>query len=280
MKYRLICSDVDGTLIDENDQITEENLRAISHLQQEGIFFAISSGRMMKSVQLMVRYYNLASYIVCSNGAVVADKSGKVLQAIPISRNVVQRLYEIGEELNCIMGYNTMTEIVYNHLNRMEDSMYRREDYLYDGYNRQTGEHYVRILYQDGYQVPDQYGDVYKVALWANSQEQYEQLTEKIKSIQGICVTSAMKWHFEITAENVSKWSGIQFLMHYLQLSREEVVCIGDSMNDEAMVVGAGLGIGMGNGNPELLKKADYITHSNRDSGVAVAIEKCLCGEL
>lgn len=280
MKYRLICSDVDGTLVNENEQVTEENLRAISHLQQKGIYFAISTGRMMKCVQLLAQYYGIPSYKVCSNGAIVADESGKVLQAIPIPRDVAQKLYEIGEELHCIMGYNTMSEIVYNHINRMEDSMYRRSDYLYDGYNRQTGEHYVRILLQKGYQVPDQYGDSYKIALWADSQEQYDQLAEKIKSIQGICVTSAMKWHFEITSENVSKWSGIQFLMHHLQLDREEVVCIGDSMNDEAMVVGAGMGIGMGNGNPELLKKADYITRSNRESGVAYAIEKCLRGEL
>ncbi len=280
MKYRLICSDVDGTLIDENEQITEENLQAIRQLKQKGIYFAISSGRMMNSVKLLSEHYGITSYKVCSNGAVVVDECGEILQAIPVPMEVATRLYEIGKENDCIMGYNTLTEIVYNRQHHMEDSLYKRADYLYGGYDQETGEHYIKILCQEGYQVPDQHGVAYKISLWPRSQEHFDRVTEEIGKIPGICVTSAMKWHFEITAGNISKWSGIRFLMDYLHINREEVICIGDSMNDEAMVTGAGLGVCMENGHPDLKKKADYITGSHRESGVASVIWKCLDQEL
>ena len=97
MKYRLICSDVDGTLIDGNEQITEENLQAIRQLKEKGIYFAISSGRMMNSVKLLSEHYGIASYKVCSNGAVVVDERGEILQAIPVPMEVATRLYEIGK---------------------------------------------------------------------------------------------------------------------------------------------------------------------------------------
>lgn len=280
MKYRLICSDVDGTLIDGNEQITEENLQAIRQLKEKGIYFAISSGRMMNSVKLLSEHYGIASYKVCSNGAVVVDERGEILQAIPVPMEVATRLYEIGKENDCIMGYNTLTEIVYNCQHHMEGSLYKRADYLYDGYDRETGEHFIKILCEEGYQVPDQHGVAYKISLWPRTQEHFERATEEIGKISGICVTSAWKWNFEITADSISKWSGIQFLMKHLHIDREEVICIGDSMNDEAMVTGAGLGVCMENGHPDLKKKADYITGSNRKSGVASVIRKCLAEEL
>lgn len=280
MKYRLICSDVDGTLINSDEIIPEENLSAIRRLKSEGCYFAITSGRFLNAVRQMSEHFKITPYKVCSNGAVVADEDGNVLQAVAIPLDIAKQLYKVGEDNNCLMGYNTLSCAVYNRRNNMEDELYKRADELYEGYDASTGKHTIDVKYQEGYSVPFQFGDAYKISLWANDQSSYERITEELNNFSGISVTSAMQWNLEITAKNVTKWFGVQSLMKLLNITKEEVVCIGDSMNDEAMVNGAGLGVCMGNGNPKLKQEADYITDTNYNSGVAAVINKCLNNEL
>ena len=71
MKYRLVCADIDGTLVDNRGLITKQNQAAVKKLQERGIAFAICSGRMLKAVKLMARFYQMAPYLVCSNGRCV-----------------------------------------------------------------------------------------------------------------------------------------------------------------------------------------------------------------
>ena len=81
-------------------------------------------------------------------------------------------------------------------------------------------------------------------------------------------------YYTEITNENVNKWEAIKFLIEKLDIKPEEVMAIGDNMNDKEMLENAGLGIAMGNAAPYIKEFANDVTLDNDNSGVAKAIEK------
>ena len=81
-------------------------------------------------------------------------------------------------------------------------------------------------------------------------------------------------YYTEISLKNVDKWNAIQFLMKKLDIEREEVITIGDNINDKIMIENAGLGVAMGGSTPEITKIADYVTDTNNNEGVAKCLEK------
>ena len=81
-------------------------------------------------------------------------------------------------------------------------------------------------------------------------------------------------YYTEITNENVNKWSALEFLLKKLNINKEEVITIGDNVNDKEMIEEAGLGVVMGNSNPKMKEIADVIVSDNNSDGVSQAIEK------
>ena len=81
-------------------------------------------------------------------------------------------------------------------------------------------------------------------------------------------------YYTEISLANVDKWNAIEFLMQRLEISKEEIIAIGDNVNDKKMIENAGLGIAMKGSTPIVLDVANYITDTNNEDGVANALEK------
>ena len=81
-------------------------------------------------------------------------------------------------------------------------------------------------------------------------------------------------YYTEITNKNVNKWTALQELIKELGILKEDIIAIGDNVNDKEMIQNAGIGIVTGNSSPEMQKIADEIVASNNESGVAEAIYK------
>ena len=81
-------------------------------------------------------------------------------------------------------------------------------------------------------------------------------------------------YYTEITNQNVNKWTAIQFLLNKLNIKENEVMAIGDNMNDKEMIQEAGLGVVMGNSNPKMKEIADAIVADNNSEGVLEAFNK------
>ena len=81
-------------------------------------------------------------------------------------------------------------------------------------------------------------------------------------------------YYTEITNRNVNKWTALEMLLKKLKIEKEELITIGDNVNDKEMIENAGLGIVTGNASPEMKKIANKIVSSNNENGVAEAIIK------
>ena len=96
MKYKLIVSDLDGTLIASDLKISKENFKAISDIQKLGIEFTVSSGRTFYEIPKELREYHAIRYIAYSNGTAVYDKVlGRDIIENRISRECVNEVFDI-----------------------------------------------------------------------------------------------------------------------------------------------------------------------------------------
>ena len=83
-------------------------------------------------------------------------------------------------------------------------------------------------------------------------------------------------FYTEITASQVDKWKAIEYLLKKLNIKSEEVMAIGDNINDKQMIENAGLGVVMKGSTPEVLQVANVVTDTNDNEGVAKALEEYL----
>lgn len=277
MKYKLICVDIDGTLVDSYGRVTKENQEAIQRMKEKGVLFAICSGRLYYAVSMMSLYYNIPSFVICSCGAVIADTTtDEIICKRPIQKEKIRKICLIGDRYDCVIGFNKLDGVVYRGSDGVEDVLYEKTNQMY---GENVGRKMV-IEKIEEYREKIKEEDVLKISLWANSEEDYGKLCIDIQEIPDITVTTALKWNLEITEKEVTKWLGVEWLMKKYNIQREEIICIGDTMNDYEMVKNAGLGVAMANGDERLKAIADYVTESNDQSGVAKIITMCLEGKL
>ena len=130
-----------------------------------------------------------------------------------------------------------------------------------------------------------------KMTICDENKNVFQSIIRKLRKIEGIEVLDVSHmakktikqgteeitveyYYTEISMQNVDKWYAIEYLMQKLNIEKKEVIAIGDNINDKKMIQEAGLGIIMKQSTPEVRKIADYITDSNKEDGVAKALEK------
>ena len=130
-----------------------------------------------------------------------------------------------------------------------------------------------------------------KITVCDDNKTVFNYIMKKLKKINGIEVLDVSHmsrkvirqgtedipieyYYTEISLSNVDKWDAIKFLITKLEIKPEEVIAIGDNINDKKMIENAGLGVLMQGSTPVVTEVADYITDSNNDEGVAKILQK------
>ena len=133
--------------------------------------------------------------------------------------------------------------------------------------------------------------DILKIIICDENKIIFNNIIEKIKKVKDIEILDVEHmskkmikigteihpieyFYTEVTNQNANKWDSLQYLLNKLSIQENEVVCIGDNMNDKKMIENAGLGIVMKNSALEQKGIGDYVTEDNNSDGVANAIYK------
>ena len=160
--------------------------------------------------------------------------------------------------------------------------------------NKQTKLYITDNVYQ--YILEREENDYTKMTICDDNNVIFNSIIRKLRDVKGINVLDVghmtrklMKlgtevysieyYYTEITNEDTNKWNAINFLIERLGINKEEVIAIGDNVNDQTMLENAGLGVAMANSAPYIQKMGNVITDTNNDDGVAKAIEKYILSE-
>lgn len=262
--YKVVVSDIDGTLVDQNQQISEQNLKAIQQFQNEGGIFTIATGRVEQSVQPLITQLQIKYPVILYNGGKVMDYQ--------LKRVIYERHISIQFALGFVkMALNNKLNIcIYTNkgiyiLNETDTiRTYTAKDKVI-----------VQLLPSVAFLTSH---IVYKILIIdeeACFQTCYNYF-EKVP-MSDVTIIQSENTYLEILPANVSKGEALKVLMDYLNLPIQSAIAIGDHFNDIEMIKAAGVGVAVNNAIPTLKEYADAIVPSNIEHGVAKTIYKyCL----
>ena len=268
MNYKLLVLDIDGTATNSKKEVTPKTKEAVIRLQEKGIPVAIASGRPTPGVAPIAECFDFAkygSYTLSYNGARITNWKTKECiyrKTLPVS--LPKRLYQDACHFDTgIITYTTEdTSIV---CGRKVDSYIELESKVCQ----------MPIQICDG-DFPEVVSYPVTKCLLTGDPDELERIEPLIaaKYQHEAAVFRSEPFYLEIMPKNIDKAYCLSKLLHILGISKEEMVCCGDSYNDLTMIQYAGLGVAMANARECVKDVADFITLSNDEDGVAHVIEK------
>lgn len=289
--YKLIAVDLDGTMLNSYGIVTENTKNVIKNVINKGTDVIIASGRPIDSIMAIAKEIGSENYFIAGNGALVYDiKNDEVVYEKFMSKEKVLEIIKICEENS--ISYNVYTDETILATSLKYNVLYYHKENLKKEESKKTNISIVKDMYD--YVKNMNNAKFLKVTICDDIKSVFNSILKKINKIKDIEVLdvshmssktitqgteeiSIEYYYTEITCKDVDKWNAIEYLADRINVKREEVIAIGDNINDKKMIEEAGLGIAMKGSTPCVTEVADYITDTNNDDGVAKAIEKfCL----
>ncbi|MGI5891252.1 MAG: Cof-type HAD-IIB family hydrolase [Bacillota bacterium] len=261
MNIKLISMDLDGTLIEKDNHISDRNKEALEAARQKGIPVTISTGRMFRSAQKVAQQLALDVPIITYNGAYIkTSASGQVLLNQTLDKAIAQDIIIRAQEEDLTPQAFTNDTLLVAYINR------RVADYaLSAGVPAKAVGDLPAFINADVNKVLLIGEADHLTEFWHKSGERYGHKVNIVKS----------KPHYlDFINPKANKGQGLAFLAHIMKIKKEQIMAIGDSYNDIGLFEAAGLKIAMGNAVAQLKEKADYITSDCAQDGLAAAIEK------
>lgn len=285
--YKMIFLDLDGTLLNDCKEISQENINLIKRAYNEkGIICVFATGRPLEYVDEICNSYDrfFANYIIANNGAIIRDnKNGEVIYKVSITNAQLLDLK------NIFLEENADYMIVYTDKQQILREA-RNDEALKDSaiiVNKKDSE--LKHIEDTIKKNPNLSSLLCMIGGETSALENIISRLQEIKGLEtpGIgnyshkTKTYAFESKFiDVMKKGCSKKNAIYYLADKLKIKKEEIIVMGDGSNDLSMFECAGLKIAMENANEKLKEKADFITASNNDNGVAKAIQKFVFNEI
>ena len=270
MKYKLIAIDMDGTLLNSKNQISERNLSVLHRAVAEGLYVVLSTGRILRSAIYYAKSINLNNPIIACNGAIaISEGEEDIIFEKKMGMDVSKKVIQLAEENNMYYHFYDRDTFYTKELNGKNEQYYNSiEDSLKSqGIN-------LEILKEPEQTLEIERPDIYKFVFMEDDKDKLLDFREQLNNIEGINISSSWHNNVEIMKEGVSKGSGLEYLCKTLNIEKSQVVAIGDNENDIPMLQIAGLAVAMANGDDTIKKHSHVITDTNNEDGVAKVIEK------
>ncbi|MFG1934552.1 HAD family hydrolase [Mycobacterium sp. NPDC048908] len=263
----LIASDVDGTLLDDDEKITARTRDAVTAAVEAGAQFILATGRPPRWVQPVVDALGFAPMAVCANGAVIYDPSvDRIVSARTLSADVLAELAEVATRV--IPGAGLAVERVGTSAHDAATPQFvSSPGYEHAWLNPDNTE----VSIEDLLSAPAVKLLIRKAG--ARSSDMAEALAKHV-GLQGDITYSTNNGLIEIVPLGVSKATGVDELARPLGITAEGVIAFGDMPNDVPMLQWAGLGVAMGNAHPDAVAAADEVTAPNSEDGLARILER------
>ncbi|MGE2737803.1 HAD family hydrolase [Mycolicibacterium vaccae] len=267
MTPELIATDVDGTLIDDDERVTPRTRAAVSAAVDSGAHFVLATGRPPRWVGPIVDQLGFAPMAVCANGAVVYDPAAdRIVSARTLSADALAELADVAMRL--IPGVGLAVERVGRSAHDAATPQFvSSPGYEHAWLNPDNTE----VSLEDLLSAPAVKLLVRRSG--ATSAEMAEVLAGHVGSA-GDITYSTNNGLIEIVPFGISKATGIAEVATPLGISAADIVTFGDMPNDVPMLSWAGLGVAMGNAHPEAVAAADEVTVTNVEDGVARVLER------
>ena len=284
--YKLVAIDLDGTMLNQYGIVTEETKQTIEQVQKQNVEVIIASGRPIDSIKTISNEIKSDKYFISGNGAILYDiQKDEIIYENTLKKQKVLDIIKICEENSIYYNIYTEKEIIAKSLDC--NVLYYFKENLKKEEENKTHINIISDIYE---YIKNRDEKIIKITICDKTKIIFNSIMRKLKEISEIEVLEVSHmsrkmirqgteevpieyYYTEISAKNVDKWGAIEMLAEKMQITKDEIITIGDNVNDKKMLENAGMGVAMGNSSPEIQKIAKYVTKSNGEDGVAYALK-------
>lgn len=286
--YKLVAIDLDGTLLNQYGEITENTKNVIKKITSMGVMVVIASGRISDSVITIAKEIGADKYYVSGNGSTVFDmQKNQIIYENFLNKEKMLELVNLCDRNSIYYNIYTETAVIAKSIN------YNVAFYNYENNNKigskKTDINIVENVAE--YIKNSNINKFLKMTICDESKAIFSSIVRKLKMIEGIEVLDVSHmsrktikegtkevdvgyFYTEVSSPNVTKWNALKKILEIEHISPEEVIAMGDNINDISMIEKAGIGVAMGQSNPKVKEIATMITDDNTKEGVANALVK------
>jgi Cof subfamily protein (haloacid dehalogenase superfamily) len=277
----LIAIDLDGTLLNHQNEISEENKNAIQYAQEKGFEVVISSARAYFDVRNICEKAGLSLFIIGTNGATIHSKEGKQISSTIIEKNDVRSILEWLNERNYYYEVFTDTAIyiIKKESEKFNQEIQRIKSTSLDERMIELTEDAERQLDQFGYVAVENVDEIlnkkenfYNILICSFDNEKLTDGRNQFEEFAELAVVSSAEHNLEITNKKASKGMALENLALFINCSLDQAMAIGDSENDLSMLQKVGYSVAMGNAKKRIKDACTMTTLKNVENGVAHAI--------
>lgn len=292
--YKMVVIDLDGTLLNEEQLISPGNVKAIQYAQEKGVKIVLASGRSYKGIypyleQLQITGANDYA-IACSGSMILNNQTKEVVSATPLTKKEILLIHQICKDLDLHMAAYAKDTILVE-----RQSLFSRFDAVtnhttletvdFTNLGESTEIYKINMINEDISILNELTSYFPLIQLQDTSIDSKENFNKNLldslhlfpKALtENFTVVKPLDFCLEILNKDSNKSVGVDYLAKLFNFKQNEIICIGDSGNDEHMLKYAGLGIAMENASPYIKGIADTVTLSNEKDGVAHALYKYL----
>ncbi len=260
-----MCSDIDGTLLDKDRELSARTISIISALK-DSVNVVLASSRMPSAMRHLQQELGISDQpLICYNGAFVIDSTDKVLVSEPMPFEVMNILAEAGIHKKCNVSIYA------------KDQWYAEsEDYwtLREMNNTKVNP-ILSPLNETLQKLKEQGLSAHKVMCMGEK----EVIDIAVEALEGIGsevnLYRSKDSYLEISSSMMNKATALESLMHssFTDIEWSKVISFGDNYNDIELLQASGLGVAVGNAKEEVQQIADRLTLTNKEDGVAQILE-------
>lgn len=265
--YKLIVCDIDDTLIPMDAQeIPARTAKAIRRAREMGYLFTLATGRIYPTARAHVDALGVELPVIAAGGADIRMDHVSI-ETHPVPDSAVRRVLAAARQ-NWLSFYLFCGDEVLT-LPRYQDEA------LFAKWAGGAGGRFPVQLLRDEKEILEaSRGRTEKILMWAEQEKEHRKAMESFRELADIVdVSCGEPLNVEVYAKGVNKGTALMRVADMLGLDMSEVMAVGDSGNDVAMLESAGLGVAVENAMEEAVRAADAVTLSSRRGGVGRAIE-------
>ncbi|GCF94425.1 haloacid dehalogenase [Enterococcus florum] len=283
---KLIASDMDGTLLNNQMQVTKQTIKAIEKAQAAGVEFITATGRGIGHAMASLETAKIHVPMILLNGALVLDAHGETIFTVPIPREKAFEIMDVLEEEHIYYEIFTAKHVYSENQSVRIDFFSERVAELSPTMSQK------RVIAQTSSMMTilpiDYVADMRKTVI-ENEEEilkiiafdkhgpaTLQTAETRINALGELAIAASEASNIEINHVNAQKGIAVARYAESMGITADEVMAIGDNFNDVSMLRYAGTSFAMGNAEPEVKKEAKYVTVTNEENGVAKAIEQIL----
>lgn len=265
MKRKLICSDLDGTLLGSDRKVSDLNIEVIRELMKRGHIFTVATGRIFQSAKYISSNFGEGVPLIASNGSIYDTGDGK-LHKSHFDEDLAAEMFKIAKSFGVTLSYFTHDTVFSSTI---------------------SGALITKLIYNKG--VPKEYrvktllaatsvirknsdSIVNGIIVSRNNPEKIAVVRKELEKLSGVTIQSSGKDNIELIPGNVDKSFAVKALAKHYGIERQDVICFGDGENDITMLKYAGQGFAMANASDSVRKSADGIAPPNHESGIGLKL--------